>query len=296
MFLSDPLTPRVRTFTTSTIVAGLALASSLVSCTRPAQKPDGTSGPLAVGQPAPDVVGRDVEGREVRLSAQTGPVVVYFYPKDGTPGCTKEACAFRDVWGQYQQAHVAVIGVSTNSAEQHAKFLATRSSPSRSRPTNPAASRRRTGLAREPSVTSGSRFWWATITKSPDFGPMSTPGFMPPKSLPRRTLRNRCSARRVVVQVRPKPALDLSHGHAFARRVVRDLVAVDLAEREVPGLGVREIEAAHARAGPHRERLGDQHAGVLLDVEQLPERALFGVIGAGRIAGGGTDAAVLLVR
>jgi peroxiredoxin Q/BCP len=76
-----------------------------------------------VGQPAPDIVGRDVEGRDVRLSAQPGPVVVYFYPKDGTPGCTKEACAFRDVWGQYQQAHVAVIGVSTNSAEQHAKFL-----------------------------------------------------------------------------------------------------------------------------------------------------------------------------
>ena len=201
MFLSDPLTPRVRNFTTSTVVAGLVLASSLVSCTRPAQKPDGTSGPLAVGQPAPDVVGRDVEGREVRLSAQPGPVVVYFYPKDGTPGCTKEACAFRDVWGQYQQAHVAVIGVSTNSAEQHAKFLRDEKLPFALAADESGSIASAYGVGKGAFGYERVTFLVGTITKSPDFGRMSTPGFMPPKCSLRRTLRNRCSARRVVAQV-----------------------------------------------------------------------------------------------
>jgi hypothetical protein len=106
---------------------------------------------------------------------------------------------------------------------------------------------------------------------------------------------NRTLFRRVVVQVRAEPALDLGYGHAFALGVVGDLVAVDLAEREIARLGVGEVEAAHARSGPHRKRLGNHHAGVGLDVEQAPERALLGVIGAGGIAGGGADAAILLV-
>ncbi|RYE87040.1 MAG: peroxiredoxin, partial [Myxococcales bacterium] len=48
--------------------------------------------------------------------------VVYFYPKDGTPGCTKEACAFRDVWGKYQAAGVRVLGVSEDDQASHKKF------------------------------------------------------------------------------------------------------------------------------------------------------------------------------
>ena len=51
-----------------------------------------------------------------------GPTVVYFYPADGTPGCTKEACAFRDSWTKLDQAGVVVLGVSSNSAESHRKF------------------------------------------------------------------------------------------------------------------------------------------------------------------------------
>ena len=102
---------------------GVAVAT-LVGCGQPAQRPDGGRGPLPVGSSAPDVVGYDVNNREVRLSAQQGhPAVVYFYPKDGTPGCTKEACAFRDAWSRYEQAHIVVIGVSSNSAERHAQFL-----------------------------------------------------------------------------------------------------------------------------------------------------------------------------
>ena len=100
---------------------------------------------------------------------------------------------------------------------------------------------------------------------------------------------------RVVVQVWAEPALDLGHGHAFALVIVGDLVAVDLAEREVARFGVGEVEAAYAGAGPHGEGLGDQHSGVRLDVEQTPDRALLGVVGAGGVAGGGADAAIFFV-
>ncbi len=83
--------------------------------------------------------------------------------------------------------------------------------------------------------------------------------------------------------------------HFLAGCVVGDLVAVDLAEREVARFGMREVEAADAGAGPHGEGLGDLHAGVGFDVEQLPDGALLGVVGAGGIAGGGADAAILFL-
>lgn len=101
----------------------LTLAFALAAC-GPVKRPDGGTGLLPVGAAAPEVVGRDVEQREVRVSALRGhPVVVYFYPQDGTPGCTKEACAFRDAWTRLQKADVHVIGVSTNSPESHREFL-----------------------------------------------------------------------------------------------------------------------------------------------------------------------------
>ena len=89
------------------------------------KRPDGNVGLLPVGAPAPEVIGYDVLGKEVRLSRLAGlePAVIYFYPKDGSPGCTTEACAFRDAWDKYTQAHVAVIGVSTDSAASHHAFL-----------------------------------------------------------------------------------------------------------------------------------------------------------------------------
>lgn len=50
------------------------------------------------------------------------PLVVFFYPKDGTPGCTKEACAFRDAWTSYQERNVAIVGVSLDDVASHARF------------------------------------------------------------------------------------------------------------------------------------------------------------------------------
>ncbi|MDX2021004.1 MAG: peroxiredoxin [Deltaproteobacteria bacterium] len=90
----------------------------------PVQRPDGGSGLLAVGSAAPGLVANDHLDRPVDLRAAKISVV-YFYPRDGTPGCTKEACAFRDVWQRYESAHVRVIGVSTNAAQEHREFAIT---------------------------------------------------------------------------------------------------------------------------------------------------------------------------
>ncbi|MFO0696776.1 MAG: peroxiredoxin [Polyangiales bacterium] len=82
-----------------------------------------SSGLLAPGRAAPDVALRDQAGVERRLSEFRGrPLVVYFYPKDGTPGCTREACAFRDAWQRYTDANVALVGVSTQDVASHAEF------------------------------------------------------------------------------------------------------------------------------------------------------------------------------
>jgi peroxiredoxin Q/BCP len=87
-------------------------------------RPDGTVGLLPVGAPAPEVVGYDADNAEVRVSAQRGhDTLVFFYPKDGSPGCTTEVCAFRGNWAKFQQAGIAVIGVSSDSAASHAKWL-----------------------------------------------------------------------------------------------------------------------------------------------------------------------------
>jgi peroxiredoxin Q/BCP len=110
---------------TSRRLALLALSFGLLtaSCRTAQPRPDGGTGLLPVGSTAPDVVGFDAEGKETKLSSLRGhPAVVYFYPKDGTPGCTKEACAFRDQWLRYREANVGIIGVSTDSREKHATF------------------------------------------------------------------------------------------------------------------------------------------------------------------------------
>ena len=105
------------------VLTSLLAAIVIAGCSKPAVRPDGKQGPLPVGSIAPDVVATDAQNNEVRLSALKGhPAVVYFYPKDGTPGCTTEACAFRDAWSKYEKANVTVIGVSADSAESHAEF------------------------------------------------------------------------------------------------------------------------------------------------------------------------------
>ncbi|GAC1446691.1 MAG: thioredoxin-dependent thiol peroxidase [Pyrinomonadaceae bacterium] len=76
------------------------------------------------GQPAPDFALKSDDGRTVKLSDYKGKnvVVLYFYPKDETPGCTKEACAFRDSFKQFKAAGIEVLGVSTDTAESHKEF------------------------------------------------------------------------------------------------------------------------------------------------------------------------------
>ena len=102
-------------------VVGFVLGCA--SCASPVRRPDGGIGLLQVGAEAPEVVGRTMGGVEVRLSASRGhPAIVYFYPRDGTPGCTKEACAFRDAWRPFQAAHVTLLGVSSDSVEDHVAF------------------------------------------------------------------------------------------------------------------------------------------------------------------------------
>jgi peroxiredoxin Q/BCP len=101
----------------------LAALAALAGCYSTARRPDGGEGMLGPGASAPDVEAYDVRDQSTRLSSLRGePVVVYFYPKDGTPGCTKEACAFRDAWQKFERAHVAVIGVSSQSRESHRAF------------------------------------------------------------------------------------------------------------------------------------------------------------------------------
>ncbi|MDD9968198.1 MAG: peroxiredoxin [Myxococcales bacterium] len=78
---------------------------------------------LGPGAPAPDVVGVGANGTAVRLSERRGhPAVVYFYPKDQTPGCTREACAFRDAFDRYVAARITVFGVSRDDLASHAAF------------------------------------------------------------------------------------------------------------------------------------------------------------------------------
>jgi peroxiredoxin Q/BCP len=79
---------------------------------------------LPVGAAAPEVVGVDAKGTTFKLSAQTGRyAIVYFYPKDDTPGCTKEACAFRDAFEQFVAAGVTIFGVSRDDDASHRAFL-----------------------------------------------------------------------------------------------------------------------------------------------------------------------------
>jgi thioredoxin-dependent peroxiredoxin len=79
-----------------------------------------------VGDPAPLMTGKDQDGKTWKLSDLLGKQVVllYFYPKDDTPGCTKEACGFRDLLADLKQDNVAVIGVSFDPADSHQKFIA----------------------------------------------------------------------------------------------------------------------------------------------------------------------------
>jgi peroxiredoxin Q/BCP len=80
---------------------------------------------LSIGDPAPDFTLPDQTGSPVSLSSLRGKrVVIYFYPKDDTPGCTKEACGFRDQWQRYHELGIEVLGISKDGAASHGKFIA----------------------------------------------------------------------------------------------------------------------------------------------------------------------------
>lgn len=85
---------------------------------------------MNTGDIFPDLLGIDAEGKEVKLSDFPGKrFVVYFYPKDNTPGCTAEACSFRDGYESLTSKGYVVIGVSKDSAASHQKFAAKHSLP-----------------------------------------------------------------------------------------------------------------------------------------------------------------------
>ena len=78
---------------------------------------------LTVGTKAPAFTLQDKEGKSVSLSDFLGKkVVLYFYPKDNTPGCTRQACAFAGLYGEFQKRGVEVIGISKDSVASHVKF------------------------------------------------------------------------------------------------------------------------------------------------------------------------------
>jgi peroxiredoxin Q/BCP len=80
---------------------------------------------LKAGTTAPDFKTTNTNGENVRLKDYRGKkVVLYFYPKDDTPGCTKEACSFRDAFADFKKRGIEVIGVSTDSEASHQKFTA----------------------------------------------------------------------------------------------------------------------------------------------------------------------------
>jgi len=79
---------------------------------------------LQIGDPAPDFSLPDESGNPVSLADLRGQrVVVYFYPKDDTSGCTKEACGFRDLWSSFEDHGIRVLGISKDGAASHTKFI-----------------------------------------------------------------------------------------------------------------------------------------------------------------------------
>lgn len=109
--------------------------SVLVACAKPAA-PDQSSTPtgetgaapakrdglLAVGDEVPALTTKAHDGSTIDLRNLGRPTIVYFYPKDDTPGCTKEACAFRDAWDKFTAASVGVVGVSSDDDASHRAF------------------------------------------------------------------------------------------------------------------------------------------------------------------------------
>ena len=80
---------------------------------------------MEIGMKAPETLGIDAEGNEIKLSDYKGrKLVLYFYPKDSTPGCTSEACSLRDNYSELRKAGYEVVGVSADNQASHQRFAA----------------------------------------------------------------------------------------------------------------------------------------------------------------------------
>lgn len=100
-----------------------ALTAGVAGCGGSQSGEATSSAALAVGSPAPEIMLQSQEGRVRTLSEHRGhPVLVYFYPRDATPGCTREACALRDAWDRLQATGAVVYGVSTDDVASHRSF------------------------------------------------------------------------------------------------------------------------------------------------------------------------------
>jgi len=85
---------------------------------------------LLLGQAAPDFNTTDQDGKTHTLSDYRGQwLLIYFYPKDNTPGCTAQACSIRDAWGDFEEYNTIVLGVSKDSGASHQKFIEKQSLP-----------------------------------------------------------------------------------------------------------------------------------------------------------------------
>jgi peroxiredoxin len=146
---------------------------------------------IAEGRKAPDFTLADPEDRPVSLSDFKGKdVIVYFYPKDDTPGCTKEACGFRDLWRDLQNAGVTVLGVSADGPESHVRFaekyrlpFTLLSDPGRKVTTAWAPTARRFFTERRRSASSARPCGWAPTAPFASTGlGWATPPSIPPRS------------------------------------------------------------------------------------------------------------------
>ena len=79
---------------------------------------------MCIGDKAPDILGIDNEGNQIKLSDYSGnKLILYFYPKDNTTGCTAEACSLRDNYSQLRLLGYSIVGVSVDNAASHLKFI-----------------------------------------------------------------------------------------------------------------------------------------------------------------------------
>jgi peroxiredoxin Q/BCP len=126
--LAAACTTPTTTTSSPTATAAPTVASASTSKTIPAQDGTDPATPTrddVVGKPAPDFTATAQDGAPVHLAAYKGKrVVLYFYPKDETPGCTKEACSFRDAWQNLSKTGAVLVGVSADTTDSHKAFAA----------------------------------------------------------------------------------------------------------------------------------------------------------------------------